>query len=156
MESRLPPVSVLAPESRLPESALGIAPDVRVEACARAIAFLERQLAQEVASSSGRYVGIQANLAAGPLPHEQLDLQQFFTAPMGAQQPGQHLAEWAEKKLGFPLEPELFSNMLFVATLGACGDAKLEALAKTLLLTFRDSDADGLYHFFRSLKFACD
>jgi hypothetical protein len=43
-----------------------------------------------------------------------------------------------------------------VATLGACGDARLEALCRSLLLTFRDSDADGLYHFFRSLKFACD
>ena len=46
--------------------------------------------------------------------------------------------------------------MLFVATLGACGDARLEALCLKLLLTFRDTDADGLYHFFRSLKFACD
>ena len=106
--------------------------------------------------ASGHGWGIQANLAAGPGPHEQLDLQQFFAAPSGAQQAGHALAEWAEKKLGFPLEPELFSNMLFVATLGACGDARLEALCQALLLTFRDTDADGLYHFFRSLKFACD
>lgn len=108
------------------------------------------------ADATGRSWGIQANLAAGPLPHEQLDLQEYFSAPAGTKQEGHALAEWAEKKLGFPLEPELFSNMLFVATLGACGDARLEALCRSLLLTFRDSDADGLYHFFRSLKFACD
>lgn len=156
MESRLPPVSRLAPESRLPESAHAIAPRSRVDACERATAFLERQLASVPTDSAGRSLGILANLAAGPLPHEQLDLQQFFAAPPGAVQPGQHLAEWAEKKLGFPLEPELFSNMLFVATLGACGEARLEALCRSLLLTFRDTDADGLYHFFRSLKFACD
>jgi hypothetical protein len=156
MESRLPPVSRLAPESRLPASAHGIAPRSREEAILRATAFLERQLASVPPDAAGRSWGIQANLAAGPLPHEQLDLQEYFAAPAGVRQHGHQLAEWAEKKLGFPLEPELFSNMLFVATLGACGDARLEALCRSLLLTFRDSDADGLYHFFRSLKFACD
>jgi hypothetical protein len=140
----------------MPASAHGIAPRSREEAIARATVFLEQQLAAVPADASGRSWGIQANLAAGPLPHEQLDLQQYFSAPAGARQEGHALAEWAEKKLGFPLEPELFSNMLFVATLGACGDARLEALCRSLLLTFRDSDADGLYHFFRSLKFACD
>jgi hypothetical protein len=156
MESRLPPVSVLAPESRLPESAHAIAPRSRVDACERATSFLEQQLARVPTDAAGRSLGILANLAAGSQPHEQLDLQQFFAAKAGQVQPGQQLADWAEKKLGFSLEPELFSNMLFVATLGACGDARLEALSRTLLLTFRDSDADGLYHFFRSLKFACD
>jgi hypothetical protein len=146
----------LAPESRLPASAHGIAPRSREEAILRATAYLEQQLASVRPDTTGRAWGIQANLAAGPLPHEQLDLQEYFAAPAGARQQGQTLAEWAEKKLGFPLEPELFSNMLFVATLGACGEARLEALCRSLLLTFRDSDADGLYHFFRSLKFACD
>jgi hypothetical protein len=146
----------LAPESHLPASAHGIAPRSREEAILRATAFLERQLASVPPDATGRSWGIQANLAAGPLPHEQLDLQEYFAAPAGVRQHGHQLAEWAEKKLGFPLEPELFSNMLFAATLGACGDARLEALCRSLLPTFRDSDADGLYHFFRSLKFACD
>ena len=53
--------------------------------------------------AAGHGWGIQANLAAGPGPHEQLDLQQFFSAPAGTQHAGQQLAEWAEKKLGFPL-----------------------------------------------------
>lgn len=139
----------------MPESAHGIALRSREDAIARATAFLEQQLALVPKDSAGRSWGIQANLAAGPAPHEQLDLQRYFAAP-GAQQAGQQLAEWAEQKLGFPLEPELFSNMLFVATLGACGDARLEALCHPLLATFKDSDADGLYHFFKSLKFACD
>jgi len=139
-----------------PASAAAIAPRSRVEVLERATAFLEEQLARVPTDASGRSWGIQANLAAGPGPNEQLDLQQYFAAPAGTKQAGHQLAEWAEKKLGFPLEPELFSNMLFVATLGACGDERLEALCRSLLLTFRDSDADGLYHFFRSLKFACD
>jgi hypothetical protein len=148
----LQPESRFLPESRLsPASAHGIAPRTREAACERATAFLEQELARAPSES-----GIQANLAAGPLPHEQLDLQQFFAQPPDPTRPVHPLAEWAEKKLGFPLEPELFSNMLFVATLGACGSARLEALSRNLLATFRDSDADGLYHFFRSLKFACD
>jgi hypothetical protein len=156
MESRLPPVSRFGPESRMPASAHGIAPRSREEAIERATSFLERQLAAVPRDAEGKSWGIQANLAAGPLPHEQLDLQRYFAAPRGRVQAGQQLAEWAEKKLGFPLEPELFSNMLFVATLGACGNERLERLCRELLLSFRDSDADGLYHFFKSLKFACD
>src|SRR5882724_6204528 len=156
MESRLPPVSRLPESLMAPASAAAIAPRSRVEVLERATAFLEEQLARVPTDASGRSWGIQANLAAGPGPNEQLDLQQYFAAPAGTKQAGHQLAEWAEKKLGFPLEPELFSNMLFVATLGACGDERLEALCCALLLTFRDSDADGLYHFFRSLKFACD
>jgi hypothetical protein len=152
----LAPESRFMPESRLPPaSAHGIAPRSREEACERAIGFLERQLARIPADASGGWWGIQANLAAGPLPHEQLDLQQFFASQSG-ELAAHPLAQWAEKKLGFPLEPELFSNMLFAATLGACGNARLEALSRRLLATFRESDADGLYHFFRSLKFACD
>lgn len=154
VEIRLPPPSRV-PESRLPQSALAIPHRSREEALERAIGFLERHLAQVPLDARGHSIGIQASLAAGALPHEQLDLQAFFGDP-GAVQAGQALAEWAEKKLGFPLEPELFSNMLFAATLGACGNAQLEAVSRALLLTFRDTDADGLYHFFRSLKFACD
>lgn len=153
----LQPESRFLPESRQPPaSAHAILPRTRDEACERASTFLERQLASIPADATGNWWGIQANLAAGPSPHEQLDLQQFFATPLPATQPVHPLAEWAEKKLGFPLEPELFSNMLFVATLGACGNPRLEALSRRLLLTFRDSDADGLYHFFRTLKFACD
>ena len=156
MESRRAPESTLPESTFAPASAAAIAPRSRVQVLERATSFLEHQLARVPKDSTGHGSGIQANLAAGPGPHEQLDLQQFFSAPAGTQHAGQQLAEWAEKKLGFPLEPELFSNMLFVATLGACGDARLEALCHTLLPTFRDTDADGLYHFFRSLKFACD
>src|SRR5262245_29900861 len=123
-ESKLPeslePESRLLPQSLLPPaSAHAIAPRTREQACERATVFLEQQLAGIPADATGMWWGIQANLAAGPLPHEQLDLQQFFAAPARAGESVHPLAEWAEKKLGFPLEPELFSNMLFVATLGA-------------------------------------
>lgn len=151
------PESRLLPESLLPPaSAHSIAPETREAACERGTSFLERQLASIPSDAAGSWWGIQANLAAGPQPHEQLDLQDFFATPPSPGQPRPPLAEWAEKKLGFPLEPELFSNMLFAATLGACGSPRLERLSQKLLTTFRDSDADGLYHFFRSLKFACD
>jgi hypothetical protein len=153
----LQPYSRLLPESRLPPaSAHAIAPRSREEACERATGFLQAQLSGPPEECGPHWSGIQANIAAGPLPHEQLDLQKLFASGVGAGETKHPLAQWAEKKLGFPLEPELFSNMLFVATLGACGDARLEALGQRLLTTFRDTDADGLYHFFRSLKFACD
>jgi hypothetical protein len=160
-ESRLPeslePQSRFLPQSVLPPaSAHAIAPRTRELARERATTFLERQLERIPSDGAGQWWGIQANLAAGPAPHEQLDLQRFFAEPRSADGAVHPLAALAEKKLGFPLEPELFSNMLFVATLGACGSPRLEQLSRRLLATFRDSDADGLYHFFKTLKFACD
>ncbi len=61
-----------------------------------------------------------------------------------------------EKKLGFPLEPELFSNMLVGASLGGDTNPDVRSLCHFLLSTFRDLQADGLYHFFVSMQFACD
>jgi hypothetical protein len=76
-----------------PASAAAIAPRSRVEVLERATAFLEEQLARVPADASGRSWGIQANLAAGPGPNEQLDLQQYFAAPAGTKQAGHQLAE---------------------------------------------------------------
>jgi hypothetical protein len=66
------------------------------------------------------------------------------------------IADEVHKRLGFPLEPELFSNMLFVAYVGVVGDPAIGRIARSLLGTFVRSDARGLYHFFTSLRFACD
>ncbi|MFO0546888.1 MAG: hypothetical protein U0271_00805 [Polyangiaceae bacterium] len=114
-------------------------------------------------------MGIQASLAIDGLPGADLDLYSIIdgmvadpsaSATVFANDPARDLwreiASMLEKKLGFSLEPELFSNMLFVA---ACGDAKredLRSIVRELCDVFRDTDADGLYHFFLSLKFACD
>jgi hypothetical protein len=121
-------------------------------ATARAVAFFEGQRLGERRARDGLLVGIQAELATAP--GQALDL--YAIADGDAAALGHPLAVMVRKKLGFTLEAELFSNMLFTATLGASGLESVRALAPPLLATFRDSDADGLYHFFASLAFACD
>jgi hypothetical protein len=104
----------------------------------RAVDFLLRCDLPSRRTADGFPLGIQATLATGRGPLDALDVSRI------------------EAKLGFPLEPELFSNMLFAACLGGDPNAGLKALCDLALSTFRELHADGLYHFFRSLKFACD
>jgi hypothetical protein len=66
------------------------------------------------------------------------------------------IADEVQARLGFPLEPELFSNMLFVAYVGVVDHPAVRRIAGALLPTFVRSDVRGLYHFFTSLRFACD
>jgi|GEM_PF-1578554 len=61
-----------------------------------------------------------------------------------------------ERRLGFPIEPEFFSNMIFVAYLGHLADPELRSLAQGLLETYRRRSMFGLYGFFASMRFACD
>ena len=61
-----------------------------------------------------------------------------------------------ERRLGFPIEPEFFSNMIFVAYLGHLPDPGLQSLARDLLEIYRKRSLFGLYGFFASMRFACD
>ncbi len=129
----------------------------------RAIAWLVAQRLEDRRAVDGRCVGIQATLATGPEgenPVELYGLVDGFIADGEEPTPGHQLwadiAELVREKLGFPLEPELFSNMLFVAYLGDSDHPDLQRLSRALLKTFRTTDAGGLYHFFTSLRFACD
>lgn len=61
-----------------------------------------------------------------------------------------------ERRLGFPIEPEFFSNMIFVAYLGHLEDAELRSLSLGLLEIYRRRSMFGLYGFFASMRFACD
>jgi hypothetical protein len=114
-------------------------------------------------------VGVQSRIALGPHGTDGLDLREVLdglvTHPEQAERVfakdplralWQKVAEEIQNRLGFPLEPELFSNMLAVAFLGKSQDPALAALNRQLLATFAHSDVRGLYHFFTSLRFACD
>jgi hypothetical protein len=134
-----------------------------------AIAYVERQRLAQRTTRDGRCVGIQATLAMGGAG-DGLDLYAVLDGMVGhsttdqdalfAEDPARELwqtvGKMIEEKLGFPLEPELFSNMLFVATVGRLTDEAVRSQVALLLSTFRDTDVRGLYHFFVSLKFAGD
>lgn len=129
----------------------------------RAIEWLVAQRLEDRRAVDGRCVGIQATLATGAdgdNPVELYGLVDGFVAD-GEEVTPEHqlwsdIAELVREKLGFPLEPELFSNMLFAAYLGDSDHPELQRLSRVLLKTFRTTDAGGLYHFFTSLRFACD
>lgn len=113
--------------------------------------------------ANGERIGLQATLVAPGVGPEGLALDALVSAPRppveamrSSAAPTARVSRLLEEKLGFGPEPELFSNMLFVAALGATATGPLRDLCRALLSTFAQSDADGLYHFFRSLKFACD
>ena len=139
------------------------------DARTKAIDFIvNRELATR-RSADGALVGIQAILARADEPEVVLDLDLFLDAMVvdpeahdsafssdPAREGWRAIANMASEKLGFPLEPELFSNMLFVAHLGRDPDPRIRELCLNLLSTFRDRHVGGLYHFFASLKFACD
>jgi hypothetical protein len=129
----------------------------------RAIEWLVAQRLEERRSADGRCVGIQATLATGPEGDNPIELYAIVDGVL-ADDPGladgdelwNDIAALVREKLGFPLEPELFSNMLFTAYLGSSDHPELQRISKVLLRTFRNTDAGGLYHFFTSLRFACD
>lgn len=120
-------------------------------------------------SASGLKIGIQSSIATKPDGADAVDIADLSDAYAASTLPAEldHGAqtvsrEWlqlvsaVERRLGFVLEPELFSNMLFCAHLGRVEDPHIAATARGLLQTFRKTDARGLYHFFVSMRFACD
>lgn len=138
-------------------------------ACRRALDFLVGERLGERRAADGRIVGIQATLATNASGDGALDLYQIIDGLVGdparaedvfAADPlrdmWQRIADEVQAKLGFPLEPELFSNMVVVALLGGAAEPQLKPLLTSLLGTFRHSDMRGLYHFFTSLRFAGD
>jgi hypothetical protein len=139
------------------------------EARERAIAFLIAQRLQDRRAADGRNVGIQSTISPSPDGENAMDLYTVIDGLVGdpeqasrvfagdpLRETWQAIADQIQERLGFPLEPELFSNMLFVAYLGWIDHPELRAISKSLLATFRNSDVRGLYHFFTSLRFACD
>lgn len=140
----------------------GSAPRSRVEAAReRAIAFLLQSGFPDRRAGDSSRVGLQALLASGPGPDDGLDLQAM--APSMGAADASAMAEdlrlvlsFVESKLGFPLEPETFSNMVFGAYLGDDRDGRVRHLASELTRIFAPLEADGQYHFFQSLRFACD
>jgi len=131
-----------------------------VLAAERAVAYLLSQRLDERASLDGRRVGIQSSLSLSPAGEGSIELYELLDGVVQGTTPERqkwrHVAGKIERKLGFPLEPELFSNMLFVAVTANLTQPYLRRMCKSLLATFRRSDARGLYHFFTSLRFACD
>lgn len=120
-------------------------------------------------SASGLKIGIQSSVAMDPNGADAIDLADLHDAYTSSSLPAEleqsvHKAspQWlqivaaVERRLGFVLEPELFSNMVFCAHLGRVEDPHIAATARGLLPTFRKTDARGLYHFFVSMRFACD
>lgn len=139
-----------------------------VDAIERATQFLIEQRLPERRAADGRVVGIQATLAMakgdglelyslldGMVGHADSDESKVFAGDPAADL-WRDIRGMVERKLGFPLEPELFSNMLFVAAVGASDEPALRHICRALLPAFQRSDADGLFHFFTSLRFACD
>ncbi len=129
----------------------------------RGVAYLLSQRLDERAAGDGRRVGIQSNLALGPDGSASISLYELLDGVVDGASLAPNVRErWRtisakiEQKLGFSLEPELFSNMLFVACAANLSHPYLKRLSSTLLATFKNSDARGLYHFFTSLRFACD
>ena len=128
----------------------------------RAIEWLVAQRLEERRAADGRCVGIQATLATGPEGDNPIELYGIVDGAIADEATSHDDDVWRDivdlvrEKLGFPLEPELFSNMVFTAYLGDSEHPELQRLSQALLKTFRATDAGGLYHFFTSLRFACD
>ena len=134
----------------------------------RAIDCLARQRLLEQRAADGHRIGIQASLSMSRDGSNSMDLAQVRTGMIVDGEPGEVFADdpnaamWQaiiadiQERLGFPLEPEFFSNMLFVAYLGHLRDADVNTVAAGLLETYRDRHMFGLYNFFASMRFACD
>lgn len=120
-------------------------------------------------SANGLKIGIQSSIATEPDGADAVDLAELSdaytestpstaldhsAAPVSSR--WLQIVAAVERRLGFVLEPELFSNMLFCAHLGRLEDPHIAATAQGLLSSFRKTDARGLYHFFVSMRFACD
>jgi len=139
------------------------------EARERALAFLVGRGIEQRRATDGRNVGIQSTISTSVDGQHAIDLYKILDGMVAESQrslalaandasrvPWQAIADEVQARLGFPLEPELFSNMLFVAYVGVVDDSAVRSIAKALLSTFVRSDVRGLYHFFTSLRFACD
>ena len=135
----------------------------------RAIEFLVSRGIEERRAADGHNVGIQATISTSVDGKHAIDLSKIVDGMVEESQrsaalvandasrvPWQVIADEVQARLGFPLEPELFSNMLFVAYVGVVDHSAVRSIAKALLSTFVRSDVRGLYHFFTSLRFACD
>ncbi|MGC4094185.1 MAG: hypothetical protein QM756_40995 [Polyangiaceae bacterium] len=139
-----------------------LAPHEPLLAAERAIAYLLSQRLDERASLDGRRVGIQSSLSLTTSGEGSIELYELLDGTVHGSSGDPVRERWRviaakiEQKLGFVLEPELFSNMLFVACTANLSHPYLSRLSSNLLSTFRRSDARGLYHFFTSLRFACD
>lgn len=139
------------------------------EARERAIAFLVGRGIEERRAADGRHVGIQSTISTSAGGEHAIDLYKMVDGVVADSQRSaalaandatharwQRIADEVQARLGFPLEPELFSNMLFVAYVGVVDHPEVRRIAESLLSTFVRSDVRGLYHFFTSLRFACD
>src|SRR5688572_743408 len=133
----------------------------------RALSFILEQRADASKSADGRALGIQAKLSRSLDGENAIALEEFVPGvaldATAAPRPDDPLnGVWLGivskvcEMLGFPLEPELFSNMLVVAQLSRVDHPTATRLADDLTTLYRDTSVDGLYHFFSSLRFACD
>jgi hypothetical protein len=135
----------------------------------RAIAFLVNRGIEERRAADGRNVGIQSTISTSADGEHAIDLYKIVDGMVADSARGgaaaandpsrmswQLIADEVEARLGFPLEPELFSNMLFVAYVSVVDHSAIRGIARALLSTYVRSDVRGLYHFFTSLRFACD
>lgn len=131
--------------------------------------WLHRERLPQRRDASGLKIGIQSSIATDPSGADAVDLADLSDAYTSSTLPAEfersakttsprwlRIVAEVERRLGFVLEPELFSNMLFCAHLGRLEDPHIAATARGLLPTFRTSDVRGLYHFFVSMRFACD
>jgi len=85
--------------------------------------------------ANGERIGLQATLVAPGVGPEGLALDALVSAPRppveamrSSAAPTARVSRLLEEKLGFGPEPELFSNMLFVAALGATATGPLRDL----------------------------
>jgi hypothetical protein len=135
----------------------------------RGIGFVSRCASEGSTSADGRYLGIQADigrdagganaislasLADGMVFNPGASARVFADDPAADMWRG--VIESVRRQLGFPLEPELFSNMLVVALLAGIDDHRVPAAMERLVEVFGDTHIDGLYHFFSSHRFAGD
>src|SRR6478752_9579717 len=110
----------------------------------RAVGFLLSQRFEERSCSDGRRVGIQSAMALSPSGEGALELYDLADGrvvetirPPGEAAPSeplrdrwQRIAGQVQEQLGFPLEPELFSNMLFVAYAGTLDHPYVQRVAE--------------------------
>lgn len=140
----------------------------RVAARRRAVADLLASRVLDRRAADGQRLGIQSQLSLESDGGIALDLAAIADGLTVDEDPRVTFAgdpnrddllemvRGVERRLGFPIEPEFFSNMIFVAYLGHLADPELQSLAKGMLETYRRRSMFGLYGFFASMRFACD
>lgn len=136
------------------------------EALKKAIDCLLKHRLLERHTEDGLRVGVQANISTqedGSNAHNLSHIQRVAKASSGeaANKTGQ-TALWQkiladiQRRLGFSIEPEFFSNMLFASYLGHLPNHAIRDLAEGLCETYRDRALFGLYGFFATMRFAAD